>query len=124
MKAKVIDSSCWIEIFANGSLTRKCQKEVNSSKAIVVPSLVIYEVYRKVKQSISDESGLSATAYLSQFEVQPLTREIALLAADLSLQFKLGTSDSLILAHAHEIGAVLVTLNNDFRGIPGTQVLS
>ena len=124
MKTKVIDSSCWIEVFANGSLAKKCQKEINTSKSIVVPSLVIYEVYRKIKLSISDESGLSATSYISQFEVHPLTREIALLAADLSLQYKLGTADSLILAHAHEANAELVTLDNDFRGLPGVQVLS
>ena len=58
------------------------------------------------------------------FEVQPLTREIALLAADLFLQFKLGTADRLILAHAHETGAVLVTLDNSFRGLPGVRFLS
>jgi predicted nucleic acid-binding protein len=124
LKTRIIDSSCWIEIFANGTLAKKCQKEVTSSKSIVVPSLVVYEVYRKVKQSISDESGLSATSYLSQFDVQPLTREVALLAGDLSLQFKLGTADSLILAHAQEASAELITLDNDFRGLPGARVLS
>ncbi len=124
MKTKVIDSSCWIEIFASGSLAKKCQKEVSSAKSIAVPSLVIYEVYRKVKQSISDESGLSAISYISQFDVQALTREVALLAADLSLQYKLGTADSLILAHAHEISAELITLDNDFRGLPRVRVIS
>lgn len=124
MKTRVIDSSCWIEIFSNGMLAKKCQKEVLSSKSIIVPSLVIYEVYRKVKQSSSDESGLSAISYISQFEVKPLTREVALLAADLSLQFKLGTAGSIILAHANETSAELVTLDNDFRGLPGVQVLS
>ena len=124
MSIKVIDSSCWIEIFANGSLAKKCQREVSSAKSVAVPSLVIYEVYRKVKQSISDESGLAATSYISQFDVKPLTREVALLAADLSLQYKLGTADSLILAHAHEISAELITLDNDFRGLPQTRVLT
>ena len=105
-------------------MAKKCQKEVSTAKTIVVPSLIIDEVYRKVKQSISDESGLSATAYISQFEVKPLTREVALLAADVSLQFKLGTADSLILAHAHELGAELITLDNDFRGLPSVRVLA
>ena len=124
MSAKVIDSSCWIEIFASGSLVKKCQKELSSCNTIVVPSLVIFEVYKKVKQSISDESGLSVTSYLSQFEVHSLTREVALLAADLSLQYKLGTADSLILAHTHEVSAELITLDNDFRGLPSVRVLS
>lgn len=124
MSHVVVDSSCWIEIFANGSLTKKCQKELDAAQRIIVPSLIIYEVYRKIKQSISDESGLSATSYISQFDVQPLTREVALLAADLSLQYKLGTADSLILAHAHDASADLITLDNDFRGLPRVKVLS
>lgn len=124
MKTKIIDSSCWIEIFANGALAKKCQKEIHSSKSIAVPSLIIYEVYRKIKQSISDESGLSATSYISQFNVQPLTREVALLAADLSLQYKLGTADSIILAHTYEVSGELITLDNDFRGLPNVRVLA
>ena len=124
MSIKVIDSSCWIEIFSNGPLAKKCQKEVSTSKVIVVPALIIYEVYRRVKQLTSDEDGLAATSYISQFDVQPLTREVALLAADLSLQFKLGTVDSIILAHTHEASAELITLDNDFRDLPRARVIS
>lgn len=123
MSSKVIDSSCWVEIFADGPAAKKCLKEVKTSKNILVPTLVVFEVYRKIKQSVSDELGLTAISYLSQFNVQTLTREISLLAADLSLQHKLGTADSLILAHAHEASAELITLDNDFRNLPRVRVL-
>ncbi|MCB9026335.1 MAG: type II toxin-antitoxin system VapC family toxin [Bdellovibrionaceae bacterium] len=124
MSIKVVDSSCWIEVFANGPLAKKCQKEINSLKSIAVPSLVIYEVYRRIKLSSSDESGLSVTSYLSQFDVKPLTRQVALLAVDLFFQYNLGTADNLILTHTHEISAELITLGNDFRGLPRVRILS
>ena len=124
MKGQVIDSSCWIEVFGGGPLVKKCLKEIETAKFIIVPSLVIFEVYRKIKVSISDESGLSATSYLSQFQIQPMNREVALLAADLSVQYKLATADSIILAHAHESQADLITLDNDFRGLPNVKVIS
>lgn len=124
MKNLLIDSSCWIEILSTGVLAKKCEKELKSSRSIIVPTLVLYEVYRKIKSALSDEDGLTAIAYLSQFTVSPLTREIALLAADLSLEHKLGTADSLILAHAQETSATLITLDNDFRGLPDVKVLS
>lgn len=123
MNLIVVDSSCWIEIFANGNQAKKCQQELDAAKKIFVPTLTIYEVYKKIKQSVSDESGLAAISYISQFEVMALTREVALLAADLSLQYKLGTADSLILAHTHEISATLITLDNDFRNLPNVKVL-
>lgn len=84
---------------------------------------MILEVYRKVTSSVSEEKGLAAISYLSQFEVQSLTREIAVAAGDLSLEYKLGTADSLILAHAHESSCEPITLDNDLRGLPRVVVL-
>ena len=44
---KIIDSSCWIEVFADGPLAKKCQKEIQSADSILLPTLVIYEVLSK-----------------------------------------------------------------------------
>ncbi|MBI3555383.1 MAG: PIN domain-containing protein [Deltaproteobacteria bacterium] len=52
-----------------------------------------------------------------------LNRDIALTAADLSVQLRLATADSVVLAHAHTAGATLVTLDNDFAGVTGARVL-
>ncbi len=122
--ALVVDSSCWVEIFSEGALAKKCQEEISSAERVIVPSLTVYEVYKKIKQSTSEDVALAAASYMSQFDVQPLTREIALLAADLSLQYKLGAADSFILAHSRDSSAQLLTLDNDFRGLPKTKVLS
>jgi len=124
MKESVLlDSSAWIEIFSEGSLGKACRKELDSSKQVIVPTLVLFEVYRKIAKQVSEDQGLSAIAVLTQFSVADLTQDIALTAADLSLTHKLPMADSLILAHAQRSEATLVTLDNDFATIPGVIVL-
>lgn len=62
-------------------------------------------------------------ALLSQNSVADLTSEIALTAADLSKEHKIGMADSIVLAHAQHVGGTLVTLDNDFSGMPGARVI-
>lgn len=123
MKSLLIDSSGWIEIFRQGRLAKKCQKELHDASEIIVPTLVIFEVYRKICKSISEDQALSCVALMSQNHVVDLTREIALTAADLSIKHDLPMADSLVLAHAYEEEAMLLTLDNDFNKISGTLVI-
>ncbi len=119
----VLDSSAWIEILSGGRHAKTCIKELKSANRIYVPTVVIFEVYRKIASSKSEDQALSAVALLSQHEVADLSREIALTAADLSLQNGLAMADSLVLAHAQQAEATLVTLDNDFAGISRARVL-
>lgn len=119
----LLDSSAWIEILGQGSLGKTCESELQAASSVIVPSLVIYEVYRKIAQQVSEDAALSAIAVMSQYSVVELTKEIALSAADLSLTHRLAMADSMILAHAQHSHAKLVTLDNDFASIPGVKVL-
>jgi len=122
MKAPaLLDSSCWIEILREGPLAGACRKELRSPA--IVPTLVIYEVYRKITTAVSEDQALSVVALMSQGRVVDLTRDIALSAADLSIQLKLPMADSMILAHARHENATLVTLDNDFARIRGVKLL-
>ena len=122
-RALVVDSSVWVEILNRGILAKSCGKELHSARQIYVPTLVIFEVYRKIASSVSEDQALSAVAALSQHQVVDLSREVALTAADLSIQHKLALADSVVLAHAHLLGATLVTLDNDFSEVSGVRVL-
>ena len=125
MKAEtlLLDSSVWVELFSQVRLWRKCEREQKKADFIVIPTLVLYEVYRKIVSATSEDRGLSAVVVMSCHEVADLTREVALTAADLSLEHKLPMADSIVLAHARQASAELVTLKNDFAGIPGAKVL-
>ena len=72
---------------------------------------------------MSEDQALSAIAFMSQHKVVDLTREVSLAAADLSIARKLYMADSLVLAHAQLENATLVTLDNDFVGLPNTKIL-
>ena len=118
----VVDSSVWIEILGGGPLGQRCQDLIDKA-TVRVSSLVVYEVYRKIKQRLGEESALEVVAALSCYEQLDLTREVAMLAADLSLAHKLPMADSLVLAHARHLNEDLVTLDNDFAGLPGTLII-
>src|SRR3989338_3567411 len=110
----LLDSSAWIEYFTKGPLSKEITHYIKSKGSILVPTIVIFEVYRKIKQLVSAEEGLIATAFLSSFDGIELTREIALTAADLSSEYHLGMADSFILATAQQHNALLITLYHDF----------
>lgn len=119
----LIDSSAWIEYFRKGALHRKVSLYLSENEDILVPTLVLFEVYRKIHKSLSENEALSAVASLSSFQVIELTREIALLGADLSLEHQLGMADSCVLATAQIYHTPLITLDYDFSQIPGVKIL-
>ena len=119
----VVDSSVWIEIFVSGKKAKSCKRAIDDAKEVTVPTVVLYEIYKKIKHKVSEESALEAVASLSQYKVEDFNREIAMTAADLSLEHKIAMADSIVLAHALNKNTELLTLDNDFRGIPGAKVL-
>lgn len=119
----VVDSSVWIEIFREGPLASKSRKILDTHKIAGVPTASIYEIYRKIYNSVSEESALSVIAFLKQFPVLNLSLEVAVTAAEISLQHKLGMADSIMLAHAQIEDAKLITMDNDFAGIENAHVL-
>lgn len=119
----VIDTSVWIEVLVSGKKSKSCKREIDEAKEIIVPTLVVFEIYKKIKYKFTEEAALEAVAMLSQYTVEDFNREIAMVAADLSLEHKIAMADSIVLAHAHHKNMELLTLDNDFRGIPGAKVL-
>lgn len=119
----VLDSSVWIEILSKGNLEKICLRELKKAKKVIVPTLVIFEIYRKIVKDVSEDQGLLAVALISQYEVFDLTKDVALTAADISLQHKLPMADSIVLACARQTSSKLITLDNDFAGIEGVKIL-
>jgi predicted nucleic acid-binding protein len=90
---------------------------------VYVPSLVFFEVYKKICQSGSEDIALKAVAFMSRFHSLDLTRDIALTAADHSISYKMAMADSFVWAHAMTCQAKLITLDNDFAGLPMVKVI-
>ncbi len=119
----LLDSSAWIEFLTDGPAAPRIAKEMSSPSQILTPTLVLYEVYKKLKRERGEEAALSAVAQLNQTRIVPLDDSLALGAADISLAFALPMADSIIAATAKVHEAKILTLDNDFRKIPWAEVL-
>ena len=114
----LIDSSGWMEYFIDGTRASLIEKHLLKIDSLVVPTLVLYEVYRQLLKKIDEKEVLFAVSQMEKGHIIPLDQEIAFFAADLSLKHKLGTADAVIYATALTHQAKLVTLDNDFRNLP------
>jgi predicted nucleic acid-binding protein len=82
----VVDSSGWLEYFADGPNAEKFAATIESTRELAVPTLSIYEVFKRVLQQRSETEALRAIALMQQGQVVDLNTTIALIAARLSFE--------------------------------------
>jgi len=119
----LVDSSGWIEYFAGGPLARRYVPYLVRPAELITPTIVVYEVYKKLKRERGEELALRVAARLAATEVIPLTESIALLAADISLQHGLAMADAIVYATAKDQEARVVTSDADLKDLPGVVYL-
>ena len=90
---------------------------------MVVPSISLYEVFKKLYQQKDEDEALRAVAVMMQAGVADLMPPIALSAASLSLELKLPLADSVMLATAEAFHATLWTQDADFQHIEGVRYI-
>jgi len=117
----VVDSSGWLEYFADGLNADFFAPAVENVAELVVPSISIYEVFKRVLQQRDESDALQAVAVMQQGTVVDLDAAIALNAAKLSVGLRLPMADSVMLATAHAHDATLWTQDSDLRTFEGVQ---
>ena len=120
----VIDSSGWLEFFADGPHAEEFASRLRQPANILTPTVAIYEVYKWIKRECAEEDALQAVATMKRTKIVDLTEELALTAADLSLTHGLAMADSMMLAAARIHNAELVTTDAGFDGLAGVTVFS
>lgn len=117
----VVDSSAWLEYFANGPNASFFSKAIETTDELVVPSLSLFEVFKRILQQRDENDAIRAIAIMQQGMVVDLDSPLALSAARLSVENKLPLADSVILASAREYDATLWTQDADFQGLKGVK---
>ena len=120
----VIDSSGWIEFFADGPHAEEFAARLRNPASVLTPTIAVYEVYKWIKRERSEEEALQAVATMKKTRIVDLTEELALTAADLSLSHSLAMADSMMLAVARANNAQLATTDSGFAGIEGVTLFS
>jgi predicted nucleic acid-binding protein len=117
----VVDSSGWLEYFANGSNAGFFAPAVEAVDRPIVPSICLLEVFKRVFQQRGEGDALEAVAVMQQGDVVSLDSSLAVSAAKTSLDLKLPLADSIVLATARARAAVVWTMDADFKGLPGVK---
>jgi len=117
----VVDSSAWLEYFADGPNAAAFAKPIQTSGTLLVPSLSLFEVFKRICQQRDEDEALRAIAVMEQGKVVDLDRATALEAARLSLLHRMPMADSIMLATAQRHGATLWTQDSDFARVQGVR---
>lgn len=122
---KLIDSYGWIEYFSNGPLAKKYAayiEDVNENNA-VTPTVVVYEVYKRLKKEKGEQVALEAYAQMTRSKLVPLDESTALGAADASLRTGLAMADAIVYTTARTYSAQLITSDKDLKGLEGVRFI-
>jgi len=117
----LVDSSGWLEYLADGRNARFFAPALEDTENLIVSTINIYEVFKRVLGQRGEDAALQAVALMQQANIVDVTSPIAMDAANLSAELKLPMADSLIVATAQACGAVLWTQDSDLDGLPNVR---
>jgi len=120
----VVDSSGWLEYFADGPNADFFAPPIENNADLIVPSISLYEVFKRVLQQRSEGDALQAVATMMQGQVVDLNDRLALEAAKISVEKKLPMADSVILATARAHQATVWTQDSDFEGLESVKYIA
>ncbi|HEX9728040.1 MAG TPA: type II toxin-antitoxin system VapC family toxin [Gemmatimonadales bacterium] len=117
----VVDSSAWLEYFASGPNAGYFAEAIEATDELVVPTITILEVFKRVHQQRGEGPALQSVALMQQGQTTDLTSATALMAGLLGLKHRLPLADSVVFATARQFDATLWTQDADFDGLPGVR---
>jgi len=115
---RLIDSCGWLEFFTDGLRAAPYEKELTGKpEDILVPSIVIYEVYKFLLRTSGEETAIRCTGHMSQCEVVDLDVSLAIESAETSVEHNLAMADAIVYATSRRFKAKLVTSDADLKGL-------
>ena len=119
----VVDSSGWLEYFADGQNASVFAPIIEDIASLIVPTVSIYEVYKSFLRERDENEALKAAGTMMRGQIVELDAAISIEAARLSLKHKIPMADSIILATARAFNATLFTQDSDFRGLEDVEYI-
>ena len=113
----VVDSSAWLEYLTGGVQAARFADVIEDSKHLIVPAIVLYEVFKKVLRERGEQAALQIAGAMHAGKVVPVDAALALDAA----RYAMPLADSLIYATAQRLGAIVWTQDDDFKDLPGVK---
>jgi toxin FitB len=119
----VVDSSGWLEYFADGGNAEFFAPVIEDTKTLLVPVICIYEVFKRILQQSGVIEAQQHIGDMKLGQIIELDESLALSAAKLSVDLKLPMADSLILATARANRAMFWTQDEHFKDLDGVKYI-
>ena len=120
----LVDSSGWLEYFADGKNASFFAPAIENTKLLLVSSINCYEVFKRIARQRDENAAMQAIAVMQEGVVVDVTSDLAIVAARIALDLKLPLADSVILATARMNQAIVWTQDSDFDGIADVKYVS
>ena len=113
----VVDSSGWLEYFADTPRAKLFAPAIEDTAALIVPVLTVYEVFKKFLRDRGESDALQAVSAMRSGTVVDVEMSLSLEAA----RFDLPLADSLIYATARRHEAIVWTQDEHFEHLSGVR---
>ena len=110
----IVDSTLWLEYFAGTETGNIISETIENTSELIVPTITIYEVFKKLLFERSEDEALFAIAHMRQGTVVELSDELSLSAAKISKDYKIPMADSIIYATNMKYNCILWTQDKHF----------
>jgi toxin FitB len=119
----IVDSCGWLEWFTDGELANKYRQYLADRENLLMPAIILYEVYKILKREVNEEKALLAVGYMKNSPVIPLDETLALSAADIALQESLGMADAIIVATSRLYNCTIISSDSDLKNQPNVSFI-
>jgi predicted nucleic acid-binding protein len=119
----VVDSSGWLEYFADGGNADIFAEPLQDIANVLVPAICYYEVFKVVLRERNESDALQVLALMHQGITIEISSDIAVQAAKNSLQYRLPMADSIIFTVAQQFDSTLWTQDVDFKNLAGVRYI-
>jgi predicted nucleic acid-binding protein len=114
----LVDATGWLEYFADGPNAGYFAAAIEQPAHLLVPTVVITKVFRRIYLDAGEGEALQAAALLQQGIVVDFDDTLALDAGRIAATDKLALPSAMLVATARRHGALIWTQDDDFADLP------
>jgi toxin FitB len=117
----VVDSSAWLEFFANNPLASVFEEPIRDLQHLVVPTITVLAVHKKATKQRGADYASECIAQMMGGAIIPLSLQLALNSSDVGRQYDLPLADSVVYATALAVNGLTWTCDSDFKDLPNVR---
>ncbi len=123
MNLNVVDSSGWLEYFADGPNADFFAPPFETPDLFILPSISLLEVFKRILRQRGENEAFQALALMMEGRVVDLDADPVIRAKTIGRSEKLPLADCVMFATALKFDALLWSQDGDFENLSGIRFI-